>query len=360
MHWRRRPACRLPPPLPLLLPLVCWWGAACGAGSGLQPLRVGAAINVFSRFGYLSISMRVVPRNDSDSWVFREPTVDVFKNITVLPTRPSSAASRHNGKVPVFEGDFHMEFCDNLRQLLQAYFRDFQLERLERPWSAFTGSWSRNAMAKHLGLNATYVAGSHCYVLVRVARHRESGRMVPVQPGVPVEEAVAKDADLVTPGDEASVVDFVKSFGSHYVASYVTGNSLYQVFVYTPHIYRRIKERLKTQGVAALSAVELASYFSPWYAEHMGRIQSASGNATVEAWAASQLRVHFYFFTYPSLIKLHGDVGLLKTLDGLLQNEAVLQLDLRTLAPAFPNPAKRHWFDEVMDNQLKLWEVNMS
>ena len=81
--------------------------------------------------------------------------------------RYNSAASRHNGKVPVFEGDFHMEFCDNLRQLLQAYFRDFQLERLERPWSAFTASWSRNAMAKHLGLNATYVAGSHCYVLVR-------------------------------------------------------------------------------------------------------------------------------------------------------------------------------------------------
>lgn len=325
-----------------------------------EPLRVGAAINVFSRYGYLSISMRVVPRNDSESWVFREPTVDVFKNITVLPTRSPTAATRHGGKMPVFEGDFHMEFCDNLRQLLQAYFRDFQVERMERPWSAFTASWSRNAMAKHLGLNATYVAGSHCYVLVRVARHRESVRMVPPQPGVPVEEAVAKDANLVNPGDPSSVVDFVKSFGSHYVASYVTGNSLYQVFVYTPHIYQRIKERLKTQGVAALSAVELASYFSPWHAEHMGRILCASGNQTVEEWAASALRVHFYFFTYPSLIKLHGDVGLLKTLNGLLGNEAVLQLDLRTLAPAFANPEKRRWFQEVIDNQLKLWEVNMS
>lgn len=58
----------------------------------LQPLRVGAAINVFSRYGYLSISMRVVPRNDSDFWVFREPTVDVFKNITLLPSRPPRCA----------------------------------------------------------------------------------------------------------------------------------------------------------------------------------------------------------------------------------------------------------------------------
>ncbi len=46
-------------------------------------VHVGTAINVFSRYGYLSISMRVVPRNDTDrSWIFREPTVEVFSNVT--------------------------------------------------------------------------------------------------------------------------------------------------------------------------------------------------------------------------------------------------------------------------------------
>lgn len=46
-------------------------------------VHVGAAINVFSRYGYLSISMRVVPRNDSDrSWIFREPTVEIFSNVS--------------------------------------------------------------------------------------------------------------------------------------------------------------------------------------------------------------------------------------------------------------------------------------
>lgn len=45
-------------------------------------IRVGNAINVFNRYGYFSISMRVVPRNDTDhSWIFREPTVDVFSNL---------------------------------------------------------------------------------------------------------------------------------------------------------------------------------------------------------------------------------------------------------------------------------------
>jgi hypothetical protein len=59
-----------------------------------------------------------------------------------------------------------MEFCDNLKQLLQAYFRDFTFERLEKPWRAFAASWSRTALARHMGVNASYVTGQHCYVLV--------------------------------------------------------------------------------------------------------------------------------------------------------------------------------------------------
>jgi torso-like protein len=53
--------------------------AACGP-VGDQQLHLGRTINIFSRYGYLTISMRVVPRNDTDrTWIFREPTVDVFK-----------------------------------------------------------------------------------------------------------------------------------------------------------------------------------------------------------------------------------------------------------------------------------------
>jgi len=45
-------------------------------------IKVGNSINVFNRYGYFSISMRVVSGNDPDhSWIFREPTVDVFMNL---------------------------------------------------------------------------------------------------------------------------------------------------------------------------------------------------------------------------------------------------------------------------------------
>ncbi|KAJ8676590.1 hypothetical protein QAD02_012377 [Eretmocerus hayati] len=321
-----------------------------------QKPRLGGAINVFSRYGYMSISMRVVPRNDSDTWIFREPTLDVFRN-------PLAAPVKQGKSTVVFDGDFHMEFCDNVRQLLQAYFRDFTFERLDRPWRAFTGSWSRAQIARHLGINSSFITGEHCYVLVRVARFRENKKLAAPGQGTGdqllFDEAVAREAENVTVGDTASIIRFIKNFGSHYIAGYVTGNSLYQVFVYTPQVYQRIKERLKSRGVGELSNLELSNYFSPWYAEHMGAIQSASGNHTVETWATNQLRVQYYIFTYASLLKLYGDANLLRQLDGLLGNEALLQLQLRTLAPLFHEQQRRNWFLEVIDNYFKLWEVNM-
>ncbi|XP_015118950.1 torso-like protein [Diachasma alloeum] len=318
-----------------------------------QNPRLGGGVNIFSRYGYLSISMRVVPRNDTEPWIFREPTVDVFQN--PLPAPPRLRAK----SAAVFEGDFHMEFCDNVRQLLQAYFRDFSFELLERPWRAFTASWSKPAMARNLGINSSFISPDYCYVLVRVARFRDDQKLAGVPDNLVLDETVAREMNNITIGDTVSVITFIRNFGSHYISSFVTGNSLYQVFVYTPQVYRRIKERLKTHGVADLSSRELRNYFSPWYAKHMGAIQSASGNKSVEAWAIDSLRVQYYIFTYASLLQLHGDASLLGELDGLLNNEAVLQLKLRTLAPHFKDSKRRDWFLEVIDNYFKLWEVNM-
>lgn len=190
--------------------------------NGSQRPRLGGAVNIFSRYGYLSISMRVVPRNDTDTWIFREPTLDVFRNPTPITTKQRQQAA-------VFDGDFHMEFCDNVRQLLQAYFRDFTFDRLESPWRAFSASWSKAAIARHLGINSSFITGEHCYVLVRVARFRENQKLAVTADSMILDEAVLRETENVTVGDTASVVRFIKHFGSHYIAAYVTGNSLYQV-----------------------------------------------------------------------------------------------------------------------------------
>lgn len=60
-----------------------------------------------------------------------------------------------------FHGDFHMEFCDNKKQLFQAYFRDFTIERLEAPWQAFTGGWYVKIAIVGMGVRTSNAAHRH-------------------------------------------------------------------------------------------------------------------------------------------------------------------------------------------------------
>lgn len=136
--------------------------------------------------------------------------------------------------------------------------------------------------------------------------------------------------------------------------------SLLQVFVYNRKNYQLIKERIKSKGINGLSKQDLYRFFAPWFAEHLGQIRSASANATVERWARRKLQYEYLLVKYVTLLKLHGNGTLLRTLDSLLGNEAVLQLDLKSLNVIFrQEPKKQLWFHEVLDNHMKLWEANM-
>lgn len=132
-----------------------------------------------------------------------------------------------------------------------------------------------------------------------------------------------------------------------------------QVFVYEPEQYRLIRERLRQKGIDKIPRAELNEYFSPLHTRHIGRILSASGNETVELWANRKLQLSPFPTPFVSLLKLHANSNLLHELDGLLGNEALLKLNLKTLAPAFRDGKKRDWFHEVLDNNLKLWGLNM-
>ncbi|KAG5892232.1 hypothetical protein JTB14_022297 [Gonioctena quinquepunctata] len=318
-------------------------------------LKVGRSIDLFTRYGYLSLSMKVVARNESD-WIFREPTINIFTDLDRYATHPERIGKKQKR---VFDGDFHMEFCDNPRQLVQAYFRDFSFERLDKPWRAFTSSWLPETLARNLGINASFVLKDHCYVLVRLSRFRDVVKLDRIPNNINLVDVVAREIDKIQIGDVESVLIFIRKYGSHYIHSYVTGNSLYQVFVFNKTNYRQIKERLKKQGIAHISNLELSQYFSPWYAEHMGTIKVASGNRSVANWTSYKLRNNYYIFTYPSLLKIHGDPKLLAKLNNMLGNEAILEMTMKTLAPAFKDPVKKMWFEEVLDNYLKLWESNL-
>ncbi|XP_017486495.1 PREDICTED: torso-like protein isoform X2 [Rhagoletis zephyria] len=344
-----------------LLWLVALIFVACNislGGTRESQLRIGKAINIFVRYGYLGISMRVIPYNDSfevDKWLFKEPTKSIYKDLSSL------SESREENAPGIFHGDFHMEFCDNRRQLYQAYFRDFTVERLDKPWEAFTGGWFADNAAKKLGINTSYIMGEYSYVLVRVVRFREVGKF---RGDIPLNQTLENDVREriggITAGNVTGAIKFMESCGTHYINSYTTGNSLYQVFVYTRKNYQLIRDRIKTKGLNSLSKKELYDFFAPWHAVHLGQIRSASANATVERWARRKLQYEYYVVKYVTLLKLHGNGTLLKALDNLLGNDAILQLDLKSLNVIFRDvPEKRSWFNEVLDNQMKLWEVNM-
>lgn len=64
---------------PLLLLTLLLSSLDSCVGQRESQLRLGKAINIFIRYGYLSISMKVISYNDSETWLFKEPTKNIFK-----------------------------------------------------------------------------------------------------------------------------------------------------------------------------------------------------------------------------------------------------------------------------------------
>jgi torso-like protein len=157
-----------------------------------------------------------------------------------------------------FNGDFHMEFCDNRQQLMQAYFREFKIDKLQGSYKAFQAGWHSEITAKKLGINSSYITGDYSYVLVRVSRFRESAKLKkPITSNQPLEQNVLDSIKTIQVGNTVSALQFIEKYGSHYIHSYVTGNSLYQVFVFNKRNYQHIKEKLKSKGVLSLSKNDL-------------------------------------------------------------------------------------------------------
>lgn len=151
-------------------------------------------------------------------------------NCIILQDINHLGESQEQNTPGIFHGDFHMEFCDNRRQLYQAYFRDFTIERLDRPWEAFTGGWFPDNAAKKLGINTSFIQGDYSYVLVRVVRFRETGKFKSEFPNnLTLENDVRERINEIVTGNVTTAVKFFENVGTHYINSYTTGNSLYQV-----------------------------------------------------------------------------------------------------------------------------------
>ena len=60
--------------------IVNWIVAKCDFFDDFQTLWLflGGAVDMFYRYGFFSLSVRVVPRDDPGKWLVREPTANIF------------------------------------------------------------------------------------------------------------------------------------------------------------------------------------------------------------------------------------------------------------------------------------------
>ncbi|GBP71230.1 Torso-like protein [Eumeta japonica] len=251
------------------------------------------------------------------------------------------------------------QFCDTMDDLLNVYFKDFHIEGTDKPWKVFMGDWIMDEVARALGIEYGYDADRCCYVLAKVSKTVRAVQMDNLNYGAPVKIYVKNALQNLNVSNPEEIRQFMKSYGTHYINSYMTGDAIYQVFTYKKLAYKMLKQRMRRRNASAkLSLDDLRFYFSSYFLRQVGNVMVASGNKTLEKWARRNLRDSQYLYSRPSVLKLYYNPILAYKLKNSLDDAALLGLDLKILTPIFNSPADAFKYTEMVENDLKLWEVN--
>merc|ERR1712180_423824 len=188
-----------------------------GSAEDIQ-VPAGEAVDIFYRYGFFSLSVRVVPRDDHGSWLIREPTTKVFTPQSLHQVKQPRAAK--------FDPQFQIFFADDLEDLMKHYFHDFTAEGVTEPYRLYTGSWRTPTTVKYFGLSEDTLHSDSGFVLVKLQKPRLSVNTE----GVPqLRPEAAREFANIRIGDEESVKRFVEDYGSHYIRSLTVGDAIYQV-----------------------------------------------------------------------------------------------------------------------------------
>lgn len=302
-------------------------------------LKLGSTVNIFTRYGYLAWSMRVLPETTTGS-AFTEPTKTIY-NHKILTKDTSDVTSI----------TLDLSFCETVEQLYQTYFNNYHIEGLsgDGVWKGFAGQWENNRAlaATKLGINETYLDQSVSFVFVRISRTTQ-------RHSIPdgfnfkrdlLENVVVFLNEIKNPND---ILHFIRTYGSHYIHSFDLGDSVFQVYVFKKRKFKLLRNIYKTK-----KNVDHRKYFSPWYAEHIGIIRKSSGSSSVENWMNRNMMQPFYIMKFPSIFQLSKDNE-----HKIFTEDILIQLELKALDTVMSKVASRNWFREVLHNHIRLWEEN--
>ncbi|XP_061717314.1 torso-like protein [Cydia pomonella] len=313
-------------------------------------LSIGNAINVFANYGDLSQVTQVISADyDDDEDEFPEPFSE--KNIKVF-LNASSKETPGEDRV-----EMNILLCETFDELLDGYFQNFQIEGTDKPWKAFMGDWIQDEIMRTLGIDVDLVRDNCCYVLLKLSKVHKTVKIDSLD-HVAVKSYVEKAMSAMNGSDVADIRKFMRSYGTHYIDSYVTGNFVYQVFKFKRYGYNMLRSYVRDRKHHTDNSDRLRSHFASNFLRQVGNIRIASGNKTLEAWARRNLLDSQYLYYRPSLLRLFYNNALILALNRMLDDGALLGLSLKTLAPLFKDEQKRKKYVEVVENDMKLWEVN--
>ncbi|XP_026736313.1 torso-like protein [Trichoplusia ni] len=330
--------------------LIC--AVLCNSEDLGYNLNIGNAIDVFANYGDLSQVTQVISaeyegdESTEEIVPFSEKNIRVFTNITSKET---------NGEVNSIT-NMDMVLCETFDSLLNEYFKNFKIEGTDKPWKAFMGDWIPDEIMRTFGIDYESKPDC-CFVMVKLTKTHKSEQLGNLR-GVALKDYVVRAIDKLNVSDTAEVRRFMRSYGTHYIDSYKTGNFIYQVFKYKRRGFDLLKSVINLTNRRPDALQNLRFYFSSYFLKQVGDIKIASGNKTTETWARNNLRDIQYLYSRPSLLRLHYSSTLVHQLHKQMDNGALIGLNLKTLRPLFKDKSKADKFAEVVENDLQLWEIN--
>jgi torso-like protein len=324
---------------------------------GRNSVPIGGAVDLYYRYGFFSLSIRVVPRDDPGAWLIREPTNRILEDNSL------SVVTRH-GPNSFAQMPIEISLCDDVEELKEAYFRAFAAEGIAQPHKLYTGSWRLPTMARYLGISVDVLNDDSSFVLLKLVKNTGTQE---VTGNLRLSSGAAKAASNVRPGDEDSVLDFVQNYGSHFLQSVTVGDAIYQVLAIPKEFMAGLKGNFGGRQSAQLDLSDWSrihdGFLAPWKVRETGNVRVASGDIKLQRFVDQEFRINGQFGTYPSLVGgLIENPGHVRTLEELGRNsKAVVGVNFASLKSFVGNGniQAREYYDEIIDTTSALWESNL-
>jgi len=240
---------------------------------------------------------------------------------------------------------------------MKHYFHDFTAEGVAEPYRLYTGSWRTPTTVKYFGLSEDTLHSDSGFVLVKLQKPRLTVRTEGEPKLMP---EAAREFSKIRIGDEESVKTFTEDFGSHYIRSLTVGDAVYQILALDRSKYLRARQEVLVDKKVTDFNQIYEQFLAPWMVKESGAVQAASGDPRVKALLDTRAVTKTQFSSYPSIFEIRKNARLLDELEFLTEGtQAITALSFRSIGALLPSVQAQDYYNEIVNTQLALWEVNI-